>query len=409
MEKLIAVLLLVSAAGAHAASFPFILNYVLRIDCGLTGKTTEHYNNLTWFPDSFFIDPGKTKQITSSPNVSQIMTTLRYFPHGEDMNCYRLQLTNTQKYIFRAGFYYGNYDGKSQPPVFDLFLGGQLWETVNSSAAEGPVFQELVYAPRNDNISVCLMGRKEYGSATPFISSLEATYLDDETDSDHSVYRMMRNGTAYHLVARLNFGGHDQVIEPWSGMADVCEERLNRYWTPQPMAGYTDLTFAATSCSGTAYDNRPPNAVINTAISPTNASQSIYVPVNFPTTTPQSAYIVLYFYQNSIIDGPPENLNATRNMDVYIDGVMRRNVKLEGFRSGEVVTLYPVLVQGTMNVTISPANGTVLPPLLNGMEVYYATELAEEASTSNGVFKISCSVIMVGVCHLIVSVFLGLI
>ncbi|KAL0314768.1 UNVERIFIED_CONTAM: hypothetical protein Sangu_2321200 [Sesamum angustifolium] len=287
---------------------------------------------------------------------------------------------------------------------------GQLWETVNSSATEGPVFQELVYAPRNDNISVCLMGRKEYGSATPFISSLEATYLDeDETDINHSVYGMMRNGTAYHLVARLNFGGHDQIIEPWSGMADVCEERLNRYWTPQPMPGYTNLTFAAISCSGTAYDNRPPNSVINTAISPTSDSQSIYVPVNFPTTTPQSAYIVLYFYQNSIIDGPPENLNATRNMDVYIDGVMRRNVKLEGFRSGEVVTLYPVLVQGTMNVTISPAKGTVLPPLLNGLEVYYATELAEEASTSNGVFKISCSVIMVGVCQLIVSVFLGLI
>ncbi|KAL0360724.1 UNVERIFIED_CONTAM: hypothetical protein Sradi_3756900 [Sesamum radiatum] len=142
------------------------------------------------------------------------------------------------------------------------------------------------------------------------------------------------------------------------------------------MPGYTNLTFDPRFCSGTAYENRPPNSVINTAISPTNASQSIYVPVNLPTTTPQSAYIVLYFYHN--LDGPPDTLNATRNMDVYIDGVMRRNVKLQGLRSGEVVTLYPVLVQGTVNVTISPANGTVLPPLLNGMEVFYGTELSEE-------------------------------
>ncbi|KAL0314770.1 UNVERIFIED_CONTAM: hypothetical protein Sangu_2321400 [Sesamum angustifolium] len=170
------------------------------------------------------------------------------------------------------------------------------------------------------------------------------------------------------------------------------------------MPGYTNLTFEPRFCSGTAYENRPPNSVINTAISPTNTSQSIYVPVNLLTPTPQSAYLVLYFYQNSIVDGPPENQNGTRNMDIYIDGVMRRNVKLEGFRSGEVVTLYPVLVQGMVNVTISPANGTVLPPLLNGMEVFYATELAEETS---GGFKTLFSFIEVVVCQLFVSLLLG--
>ncbi|KAL0360721.1 UNVERIFIED_CONTAM: putative leucine-rich repeat receptor-like serine/threonine-protein kinase [Sesamum radiatum] len=207
MEKLTIILLLVSAIGANAASFPFILNNLLRVDCGLTGDTTETYNNQSWFPDTFFINPGKTTHITSSPDVPQVMTTLRYFPNEEDKNCYRLPLTNTQKFTFRAGFYYGNYDGKSQPPVFDLSLGGQPWATVNSSTtADVPVFQELIYAPRNDNISVCLTGRKEYGSATPFISSLEATYLDEHETDNRTVYGMMRNGTAYHLVARLNFG-----------------------------------------------------------------------------------------------------------------------------------------------------------------------------------------------------------
>ncbi|KAK4390660.1 putative LRR receptor-like serine/threonine-protein kinase [Sesamum angolense] len=407
MENLTVILLLVSAIAANAASFPFIFNNLLRVDCGVTGETTETYNNQSWFPDSFFINPGKTTHISSSPNVPQVMTTLRYFPDGEDkQNCYRLPLINTEKFIFRAGFYYGNYDGKSQPPVFDLSLGGQKWATVNSSATtDVPVFQELIYAPRNDNISVCLAGRKEYGSGTPFISSLEATYLDEHETSNRTVYGMMRNGTAYHLVARLNFGGYDQVIEPWSGWSRTCEERLNRYWTPQPMPGYTNLTFVPITCTGTAYENSPPLSVINTAISPTTASQSIYVPINFATTTPQSAYIVLYFYQ----DLGPDNVNATRNMDVNVDGVMRKNVKLQTYTSGEVVTLYPVLVQGTANVTISPANGTVLPPLLNGMEVFYATELAEEASSSNGVFKISYSVVVVGVCQLFVIVFLGLV
>ncbi|KAI3465003.1 hypothetical protein Pfo_021666 [Paulownia fortunei] len=397
MGKLAVILLLISAFRAHGASFPFTLNYFLLIDCGVIGKTTETYNNQTWFPDSYFTDPGKTKQITSATDVvPQVMTTLRYFPETEELNCYALPLINTQKFIFRAGFYYGNYDGKSQPPVFDLLLGGQLWATVNSSASDGPLFQELIYAPRNNNISVCIMGKKDGG--TPFISSLEATYLD--VSDNQIAYGMMINGTAYHLVSRLNFGGYDKVIEPWSGRVDTCEERLNRYWTPQQMPGYTNLSFEATSCTGTSYENRPPNSVINTAISPPNASQSIYVPVNFPTTTPQSAYIVLYFYQN--LNGS-ESLNATRNMDIYVDGVIKGNVKFQNYRSGEVVTIYPVLVQGTANVTISPANGTILAPLLNGMEVFTATELAEQASDG---FKVSCPIMVVWIFQLFVSVFL---
>lgn len=168
---------------------------------------------------------------------------------------------------------------------------------------------------------------------------------------------------------------------------------------PQQMPGYTNLSFDATFCTGAYYENRPPNSVFNTAITPPKASESIYVPITFPSTTPQSAYLVLYFYQNL---NASKILNATRYMDIYVDGLIRGNVKFDKYTSGEVVTLYPVLVQGIANVTISPAKGTILPPLLNGMEVFIATELAEQAS--NG-YKISCSLIVVWIFQLFVSVF----
>lgn len=177
----------------------------------MIGKFTETHNNQSWLPDSLFIDLGKTKQISSgADDVPQVMTTLRYFPK-ENLNCYALPLTNREKFVFRAGFYYANYDGKSQPPVFDLLLGGQLWGTVNSSASDGLIFHELIYKPKDGNISVCLMGRKDGGM--PFISSLEATYLDHDDNVNQTVYVKMENDTAYHLVNRLNFGGYDKVIE----------------------------------------------------------------------------------------------------------------------------------------------------------------------------------------------------
>lgn len=44
--------------------------------------------------------------------------------------------------------------------------------------------------------------------------------------------------------------------------------------------------------------------------------------------------------------------------EVY--GVMRKNVRFETYRWGEVVTLYPMLVQDIVIVTISPANATAI-------------------------------------------------
>lgn len=189
--------------------FAVIDNYFLLIECGVKDKFTVHYNNQSWFPDSFFMDSGKIKQINSpSASVPQFLTTLRYFPSQPHLNCYNLPLTNTQKYIFRAGFYYANYDGKSQPPVFDLLLGGQPWQTVNSSATDAPIFHELIYTPKDGNISVCL----HPGAGTPFISSLEATYLRSDEIFNQTVYTKMKNGTAYHLLTRINFGS-DRIIE----------------------------------------------------------------------------------------------------------------------------------------------------------------------------------------------------
>ncbi|XP_051139670.1 receptor-like protein kinase At5g59670 [Andrographis paniculata] len=404
MEKLAVILLLAFAFGAGAASFPYTKLYHLRIDCGVNddgnGALINTINNDSWFRDGgLFTDSGKAEKLPSGATaaVPEFLATLRTFPGGENQDpiCYPLPLATTHSFLFRGGFYYANYDGKSQPPVFDLQLAGKTLAAVDPSGG-APTFVEVVYWPRNDNITVCLVGRKDGGR--PFISSLEATALDGMSYNQTPMYRKMTQGTAYRLVSRLNFGGDNQVVEPWSMWANSCEETQNRYWVPQRMDYYSQLTFErSTACTGRIYENVPPDSVITTAVTPapTAPSQSIYVPVEFPSTdnttatTAMTVYVVLYFYQGL---NSAEVREPMRIMDIYIDGWLMGSVGLEEHDAGEVVTLYPVTVSGgTMNLTISPGEKTALPPLLNGMEVFLAMEMGHEVFSYG--FRVSCWIV----------------
>ncbi|KAJ0084569.1 hypothetical protein Patl1_30835 [Pistacia atlantica] len=63
------------------------------------------------------------------------MNTLRYFPNDHKI-CYKLSLVPLTKFPCRAGFFYGNYDGLSRPPSFNLERDGNLWATVTTSLSQ---------------------------------------------------------------------------------------------------------------------------------------------------------------------------------------------------------------------------------------------------------------------------------
>ncbi|CAA6667505.1 unnamed protein product [Spirodela intermedia] len=51
------------------------------------------------------------------------ISNLRSFPNGT-RNCYTLSpVQSGDRYLIRAGFLYGNYDGRGSPPIFDLHIG----------------------------------------------------------------------------------------------------------------------------------------------------------------------------------------------------------------------------------------------------------------------------------------------
>lgn len=151
--------------------------------------------------DTGFISAGVNSQISSefiNSSLNMKLRTLRYFPEGEQ-NCYTLkpEQGRSNNYLIRAVFMYGNYDGKNQTPVFQLYLGVNSWTTVKYSY----VVHEIIYAPLTDAIQVCLVNKN---NGTPYISALEVRQLDN------SLYQSGNGALA--LTSRINLGGLNKII-----------------------------------------------------------------------------------------------------------------------------------------------------------------------------------------------------
>ena len=73
---------------------------------------------------------------------------------------------------------YGNYDGQSKLPQFDVHLGPNMWDTVKIQDASSSVNKELIHVPFQDYLQVCLV---KTGLTTPFISAIELRPLNNDS------------------------------------------------------------------------------------------------------------------------------------------------------------------------------------------------------------------------------------
>ncbi|KAK1320375.1 Receptor-like protein kinase [Acorus calamus] len=161
------------------------------------------------------------------------MLNLRYFK-DQNKNCYTLPSFEDTKYLIRVGFYYGNYDRLSKPPVFDLQVDGNTWVTVVSLIDE-PVYYEVIYIARGDVISICLARMR--ANEFPFISSLEAVPLSD------GMYQSLSSDYAYLTSYRYHFGEdgsigyhvddpYNRVLRELAGNLDSMVDAMNITLSP---------------------------------------------------------------------------------------------------------------------------------------------------------------------------------
>lgn len=175
----------------------------ISLDCGGDQEYTDS-NNITWIPDNTsFVQTGSVATLPTANNQSSIpqsLTRLRYFPNNQSKNCYTLPANLSTRYLIRATFLYGNYDGATTNPIFDISLDATIWATITILNATETYYQEIVAIAqsRSSTFSVCLLNVNQ---GTPFLSSLELRPLFG------SIYGLPYLSAAYlSSMLRINFG-----------------------------------------------------------------------------------------------------------------------------------------------------------------------------------------------------------
>jgi hypothetical protein len=135
--------------------------------------------DINYISDAKFIDTGVSKSISPAQMIThqQQLHFVRSFPSGV-RNCYRINVNIGTQYLIRATFFYGNYDGLSKPPQFELHFGVNVWDTVKFPNASRTIMSEIIYIPSKDYIQPCLVNT---GKGTPFISAIELRPLNNNS------------------------------------------------------------------------------------------------------------------------------------------------------------------------------------------------------------------------------------
>lgn len=203
----------------------------ISIDCGLPGKSSyvDSATKLPYVSDVGFTDAGSNRNISAeyiNPSFTKRYLNVRSFPDAA-RSCYTIgSMAPGSKYIFRATFMYGNYDGLSKPPVFDLHLGVNFWQTVNITGPDVPLIAEVIAVVPADSVQVCLVNT---GTGTPFISGLDVRPVKS------TLYSQVNATQALVLLARRDYGPsgfavirypddpYDRTWFPWSDPEEWSE------------------------------------------------------------------------------------------------------------------------------------------------------------------------------------------
>lgn len=181
----------------------------ISIDCGIPKNSsyTDSVTGIKYISDANFTETGVSKSISSDFNTTtlpQQFWYVRSFPEGE-RNCFIIKLAQGKgfKYLIRASFMYGNYDGEGKAPVFDLYMGVNKWDSVVLNNESSIITKEVIHALPTSSICICLVNT---GFGSPFISSLEFRLLKNAsyvTDFELlALYRRLDVGSTTNKTVR---------------------------------------------------------------------------------------------------------------------------------------------------------------------------------------------------------------
>ncbi|CAM0870429.1 unnamed protein product [Alopecurus aequalis] len=348
----------------------------INIDCGL--KNYSSYDDPTlkmrYSSDDEFVEGGQKYEILPefmARAAYDSQKTLRSFPEGL-RNCYTLQSTPGKKYLLRAMFTYGNYDGLNKTLdgslfLFGLHIGVNFWEAVNMSNYDPEVttWKELLTVAPGNSVSVCLVN---FGSGVPFISSLELRPLQDamypfvNTSVSVSYFTRYRFGnmTNYDYITRYPTDDYDRFWESYSATID-------NYNYP-----YISLNTSneVKSLPGNEAFNVPLAILQNaTTIDANYSDMSIDVTLgpNKEAKKDAKSLELIPIFHFAEINGS----NPNRRFDIYSrEGVLFSDFSPSRFQVDSMYKNGQFLQKGDAFFLLNKTAGSTLPPLINAFEVY---------------------------------------
>ncbi|KAI3744133.1 hypothetical protein L1987_57209 [Smallanthus sonchifolius] len=328
----------------------------ISIDCGITeGSTyTDSKTELNYVSDAGFIDSGINREILSSyktDNQDFQLITLRSFPQNT-RNCYTLRPEDGKgnRYLIRARFMYGDYDFKSQPPQFDLYLGNDHWSRVDFNVSLAMDY-EIIHITSSDYIHVCLVN---IGLGNPFISALELRLLDSTMYADDL--------RSLILFKRYNFGASETVR-----YEDDIHDRI---WNP--IENIPGLTAVQTSSPvlGSSTKEKVPSKVMSTAMKSTNSTGGLWYPW---TATNETDEFLIYMYFAEI---ETLEINQTREFNIYMNGLYRYGPisPIDHTTNTYFTSIYN---SSSYQLSLFATKNSTLPPMLNALELYKPIRLQQ--------------------------------
>ncbi|CAM0878644.1 unnamed protein product [Alopecurus aequalis] len=358
--------LLLTVIQVHGQSTSGFIN----IDCGWKNGSTyiDDSSIIAYIPDGEFVDSGLSQEIlpefmTDATNEQQ--KTLRSFPKGS-RNCYTLPATVGKKYLLRAYFTYGNYDRLNRSLdgslfLFGLHIGVNLWQKVNLTNLDpsSTMFNEVLTIARGNNLSVCLVN---FGSGTPFVSTLELRTLED------AMYPFVNTSVSVRLIERLRFGNITDYLTRYP------TDHHDRFWMAWSQT--VDYTYPWISLNTSRTVNMqqstnvfqvPQHILQNASTVDTNYS-SMLIAIGFsPNMDIKNLELLPIFHFAEIASSSANRtFNVYSNHELLFSGVSLLPMQVQ--------SMYPTdpFLSGIndMFFVLNKTASSALPPLINALELY---------------------------------------
>ncbi|CAN7033070.1 unnamed protein product [Brassica oleracea var. botrytis] len=351
----------------------------ISLDCGLPANElspySETYTRLSFSSDENFIQSGKIGRIQANreSKFGKPYRTLRYFPNGT-RNGYNLSVEKGRNHLIRAYFIYANYDGFDINPMFDLYLGPNLWDTIDLQGQVNGTRAEMLHIPISNSLQICLV---KTGTTTPFISTLEIQPMGNDsyiTDSG-SLKLFFRR----YFSASKNFIRYLNLLTP---LPKPIFNVYDRVWDSYFRNEWTQISTTLQVNNSNNYS--PPKAALTTAATSTNAYAPLTIKWNSSNVFSQY-YLYTHFAEiQELQTNDTREFNLNWNGNHYYDLLVPPKFK--------VFTVFSEsggsCKGGECSFQLTRTNRSTLPPLVNALEVFTVIHFPQPETNETDVFAV---------------------